>query len=438
MVLNTSDSSSDLLPSVQTDEFLPPITRWLTLGDSFLVVTVGTAILLGTVFKYNVTIKAPATVRPTGETRVVQAATEGTVKSILVRENQSVKQRQVVATLDSSRLQTQRKQLQDNIQAFYKKLEQTSNQLRVIDNQIAAETDFMKRTVISAQADLQRSQRDFKEQQITVNTDVEEAEIALELARVELKQYQRLTHTGAVAKLQIKEKEQAFKAAQIKLKRAKAALNPSVAPVIIAKEQISQQRAKGKSTLATLNKNREDLLQQRVELQNQRSYASRELQQVGIELDKSVLRSPTDGVILNLALRNLGQTVGTGEAIAQVTPAHTPLVIKALVATQDIGKVALGQTVKLQISAYPYPDYGTLEGTVSAIAPDTVAQPQGTITGAATSYYQVTIQPEKSYLVMGDRQYPIQSGMEARADIISRRETVLRFILRKIRLITDF
>jgi HlyD family secretion protein len=37
----------------------------------------------------------------------------------------------------------------------------------------------------------------------------------------------------------------------------------------------------------------------------------------------------------------------------------------------------------------------------------------------------------------GDRQCYIQSGMEAKADIISKEETALQFILRKARLITD-
>ena len=51
--------------------------------------------------------------------------------------------------------------------------------------------------------------------------------------------------------------------------------------------------------------------------------------------------------------------------------------------------------------------------------------------------YDVTIQPESLKLSSSGRECPIQSGMEGRADIISREETVLRFILRKARLLTD-
>ncbi|MBD2003320.1 MULTISPECIES: hypothetical protein [Cyanophyceae] len=93
----------------------------------------------------------------------------------------------------------------------------------------------------------------------------------------------------------------------------------------------------------------------------------------------------------------------------------------------------------MRVSAYPYPDYGTLKGKVSAITPDATA-PQSnetTISGAVLPFYEVTIQPLKTELNKGARQYTLQPGMEMTADIISREETVLTFILRKARLITD-
>ena len=106
----------EFLRPVQSDEFLPPISLWTTLGGLFLVGTVGAAITLAAVIKYNVTVKAPATVRPLGELRIVQAATEGTVTSINVKENQVVKQGEVIATIDNSQLQTKKSQNERNIQ----------------------------------------------------------------------------------------------------------------------------------------------------------------------------------------------------------------------------------------------------------------------------------------------------------------------------------
>ncbi len=175
-----------------------------------------------------------------------------------------------------------------------------------------------------------------------------------------------------------------------------------------------------------------------------------------------MIRAPVDGTILKLDLRNPGQTVRPGEFIAQIAPGDAPLVVKARIAAQDISKVKTCKAekiknceegkVQLRFSAYPYPDYGTLKGAVRAIAPDAITS-QGSGTGASSqdsgtgassqssgtgaSSYEVTIQPERSYLVKGSQQYPIQSGMEVTADIISREETVLTFMLRRARLLTD-
>jgi HlyD family secretion protein len=49
----------------------------------------------------------------------------------------------------------------------------------------------------------------------------------------------------------------------------------------------------------------------------------------------------------------------------------------------------------------------------------------------------VTIEPENLYLQRDLQQYLIQAGMEVVADIISEEESVLTFILRKTRLLTN-
>ncbi|MCC5668648.1 HlyD family secretion protein [Nostoc sp. CHAB 5784] len=60
-------------------------------------------------------MKADATVRPTGEIRLVQAATEGRIKSIKVKENQVVKKGNAIALLDNCQLQSKKRQILGNI-----------------------------------------------------------------------------------------------------------------------------------------------------------------------------------------------------------------------------------------------------------------------------------------------------------------------------------
>ncbi|MHC5720800.1 MAG: HlyD family secretion protein, partial [Nostoc sp.] len=117
----------------------------------------------------------------------------------------------------------------------------------------------------------------------------------VELAKEELKRYKQLGNTGAIAVLEIKEKEQAFKVATARLERAKAGLNPSDANVAIAQERIAQEFTKGQSTLAQLNKDKEEIIRREVEIQNQISSAQQELRQVFTELQKTVIRTSEAG-----------------------------------------------------------------------------------------------------------------------------------------------
>jgi HlyD family type I secretion membrane fusion protein len=435
-MLNTPNA--DQLNLVQSDEFLPIVSHWTTIGGMFLVGIFSAAVALASVLKYNATVKVPATIRPVGELRIAQATTEGIVRSIKVKANQVVRKGEQIASIDNSQLQTRKKQLQGNIQHNHLQFAQIDAQFNALNSQIAAEKILMNRTIAAAKADLVLHQEEYQDKQITTSAQVQAAEASLGLAREEMKRYQQLANTGAIAELQVKEKEQAFKVSEAKLKQAQASLNPSNASVAIATERIAQERARGLATLAALHKERENLLQRQIEIQNSLNRDVKELQQIEIEFGKTFILAPTDGTILKLELRNAGQVVQPGEAIAYIAPMNAPLLIKANLEAKDIDKVKPGQTVQMRVSACPYPDYGTLKGIVNTVAPDALpATGNGAEARASHASYEVTIQPQTRFVGNEDHQCLLQPGMEGTADIISRSETVLKFILIKARLLAD-
>lgn len=245
----------------------------------------------------------------------------------MVKENQLVKKGDAITYIDNSQQKTKKSQTEGNIQNSQRQLSQIAAQLSSLDSERDSESSLMNRTIASAIADLDRNQRDYRERQITTQTQVQEAEADLELAQVELTQYQQLASTGAIAQLQIEEKKQAFIAALARLKRARATLNPSAAPVAIATQRIAQEKARGESTLATLNKQREELIQRQVEIQNQLNRDLKEFQQIENDLIKSVVKASEAGTILKLDLRNPGQVVQPGDAVAQIAPSNASLVL---------------------------------------------------------------------------------------------------------------
>nr|QXY08327.1 hypothetical protein [uncultured Nostoc sp.] len=447
-----------------------------------------TLVLIGSV-KYKVIIKAPATIRPTGELRLVQSPTAGTIKSIAVQVNQVVKTGDIIALMDDQRLQIQKIQLQTNIQQATLQLSSIEAQIRSIDVQITAEKSRSDRSVASIQAELNRKQRDLQDKQITSVTQVKEVEANLKQVQKELQKvqaqlksaqanlksseaslqaaiakkdrYQPLVKNGSISQDQFQEvqlavtqqqqlleaqkasveerqqavlqQQQAVEAAKARLQGAYTTLNPSNADVAISQQRIAAESAIGKVSLEKLNQERQQLIQQKVEIQTQTNHAFAELRQINLDIANIVIRSPVSGIIQELALRNTSQVLSSGDIVAQISPDTSPLIIKALVQTRNIRQVEKGQEVQMRVFACPYTDFGILKGKVSAISPDVIPS----IAKNATANYEVTIQPEKLVLIADDLTCTIQSGMEGRSDIISSQETVLKFLLRKARLMTN-
>lgn len=349
-------SDFDSLQSLQGDEFLPPIHRWMRLGGLFLVGTVGIALLLSVAIEYNVKVKATAQVRPEREVQIAQGSTEGTVKHIEVEQNQVVKEGDAIAYIDSPRLpelQNQQQILKTNLENNRTQIDTFQFRLNGLEQQILQESAFPA------------AARDPNHQ----------IEMAL---------------------------------AQIARSRPERGIE--------------------------LESQRNALLENLETLTRRFNQTDAQLRSVEEELNRIVVRSPIAGKILQLNLRNPGQILQPGEPIVRIVPQDSPLVVKAQIPVQDIGRVEPGQTVQLRVSAYPYPDYGTAMGTLRDISPDALPC-QGNCWGGATAYYEATIVLDDSNPLRKDAQ--LQPGMDAIADIISRKERVATFILRKARLLAD-
>lgn len=426
--LAVKSENVDYLRLSTPNEFLPPIKNWLVMsGLACLGIFVG-AIALASVLKYKVTVKAPAKVRPLGEVRLVQAAADGKIASILVRENQVVSSGQVIAKLDSIIVQSQKRQLLASIEQIEQQLAQLNEQIGSIRAQIKAEQNLQQRTLTSTRVQLKHQQYLYQEQLSTTQAKVAEAEAAVELATEELNRYQELAATGTISQLQLKEKAAVLKSSLAKLQQVKAILNPSQGEINMARERIAQEKARGETILASLNREQQQLIAQKIELANQLNNYREDLKQITNTMENIDIRAPLAGTIQTLNLRNSGQVVRSGDEIATIAPSDSALIIKAFVSSGDIGKIEVGQTTQMRVSACSYSDFGTLEGTVATVSPDTKDLTE------TTASYEISLEPKMLSLKSGNRKCVIRPGMEGRVDIISDEETVLQFLLRKIRL----
>jgi HlyD family secretion protein len=368
---------------------------------------------------------------------------EGPVREILVAQDQRVEEGSVIATVDDSHFRTEQSKFKTAIENAALQVEQLQAQVSALDQQIAAEQNLLERRQSTAQAELRLREREREQLLVTTAADVREAQAEVDLAREELLRFRSLSEQGVISALELREREVKLSSAEAQLSRVEAALNPSEAEIEIASQNIVQQRASGEATLAMLLRERQQLLQRVTEYQTTLGNYEDDLRQIEADISSAVIRAPVSGVIQEFTLRNSGQMVEQGELVARIALADNALEVKAFVAIQDIGDIVVGQTVFMRVSACPYPDYGTLRAMVTAISPDAItSQDPGRIAERGTGFgsmtaYEVTARPETLVLEDDGRSCKIQAGMEGRADIVSREETVLRFLLRKARLITD-
>lgn len=435
------------LDSIRTDEFLPPVGRWVTFGSCFIVLALGGVIASSFVVNYRTAVKAAAIIRPVGEPRLIQAQASGKIIEIVVQNNQQVERDEIIAKIDPSSAEARAIQLMANREQQQRRLAQIAAQMTAMDGQIAAEIAQAERTISALSADYSKVQRESQTQTISAEASVQEAQAQIDLAAQEAESYSQLVDSGAVSRIQLYEKQAALEAAQAKMLGLQAALSPSTGDVQAASERIAQARASGNATLARLQQSKQALVSQGIEIQEQLQTTEQEIAQVNLTLQNAVVRSPISGTLHELSLRNTGQVISPGATIAKVIPSTTPIEIKAMVPAQEINKVKIGFPTQMRVSACPFTEFGSVVGQVKSVSPDTVSPPTAGNIGNTVSkgtpdsaFYSVIIEPDSPILKseIQNRNCTLQPGTQGQVTIISRKETIINFLRRKMGLLTDF
>ncbi|NOT62086.1 MAG: HlyD family efflux transporter periplasmic adaptor subunit [Acidobacteria bacterium] len=161
-----------------------------------------------------------------------------------------------------------------------------------------------------------------------------------------------------------------------------------------------------------------------LEQQNRIARLESEAAAAEISLRQTTVRAPYDGVLTELAVRGPGNVVQAGQQVAALAPAGAQLVIEAQVLNKDMARIAVGLPVKLKFDAFPFQEYGVVNGHILTVAPDAAGE-----SGRGASY-KVTIQPGQA---SSGKTLALRSGMTATAEIITERKTILHLLLEPFR-----
>ncbi|NVJ93912.1 MAG: HlyD family type I secretion periplasmic adaptor subunit [Methylocystaceae bacterium] len=141
---------------------------------------------------------------------------------------------------------------------------------------------------------------------------------------------------------------------------------------------------------------------------------------------RALIKSPIDGVVKNMTYNTIGGVVTGGEPIMEIVPIGENLVIEARLNPIDRGYVEENQDAVVKINTYDFVRYGSLDGKVINVAPDSTTSPEG------ETYFRVIVQTEKTYL--GDKPglYEITPGMEATVDIHTGERSVIEYLIKPV------
>ncbi len=144
-------------------------------------------------------------------------------------------------------------------------------------------------------------------------------------------------------------------------------------------------------------------------------------------LDRTVVRSPVDGVVKTLYVVTIGGVLRPGDEVADIVPGDDRLIIEAQLKTQDIGYVQVGQSALIKLASADAMRFDALEGEVVGVSPDTLTTQDG------VPYYKVRIETEKDHFSGGDLRYSLFPGMQVMASIQTGTRTVMQYLLDPLR-----
>ena len=140
-----------------------------------------------------------------------------------------------------------------------------------------------------------------------------------------------------------------------------------------------------------------------------------------------VIRASRTGKISELNFRNGGEYVRESDLLCTILPEDSPLYMDVTVLNQDVGFLEPGMQVKYKFDAFPFVDYGMLEGKVSAIAPSAVEE------GTGRFVYHIRGNMDKLFFEIKKKRYPVKAGMTATAELVTEKKSLFALLMKKVK-----
>jgi HlyD family secretion protein len=389
--------------------------------------------------RLNVIAVASGKLVPQSYVKVVQPASAGIIKQILVHEGDVVRAGQVLARLDPGMSEVDTRQVGDQLQIARMAVRRIDAELAGVMPAQRPEDSPEVFTQMLAQYQARRqAQTDAVDAQRAVLRKTEQdLQAALEM-QSKLKQtlpiyqdqeraWHQLQKEGFAGRLLAEDRRRQRIEAQQEMKAQAHAIEGYRATILQSRKRMEQ-----------LDSNyRQVLYNERVEVSAQADKLEQDQRKQSLRREFLELKAPQNGTVKDLATHTEGAVLTPGSVLLTIVPEDEPLRAEVWITNLDRGFVHAGQVVKVKVAPYPFQKYGMVEGVVTHVGADSTEQPANESGADAKAppmhRFRSLVELKSQYLDAAGVKHRLSPGMQVDAEIKLGDRTVLEYVLSPVR-----
>ncbi|WP_347258167.1 HlyD family type I secretion periplasmic adaptor subunit [Methylocaldum sp.] len=345
---------------------------------------------------------APGVITVENYRKTVQHLEGGIIKTIRVRDGDSVEKDQVLATLDDTQPRAQLEVLRGQYyiaaarEARLIAQRDGLNEVRYPPNllvhaddpriddaiRIQNHTFTVRKTAHDGEISLYRRQIEQLRAKLKgLQAQITSRDRLVKSFRHELEDFEALLKEGYTEKQKVRELERNL--AQSEGQRGELASELAATELQISETELKilqLQKELQREVAKELGEVQAALFELREKIQSLESTVAR-----------TVVKAPEPGMVLGLSVHTLGGVIQPGGKILDIVPQDERLVVEARLSPQDIDRIQLGQMAEVRFTAFKSRDTPKIEGKLMVVSADRLVDEQ-----TQTSYYlaRVEITPE--------------------------------------------
>jgi hemolysin D len=451
-------SDHEFLPAALEIMEKPPSPglRWLLLSLCGLFTI---ALIWAIMGRVDVVAVASGRVVPSGNVKVIQPIEIGTVRAIHVRNGQQVRAGQLLVELDPTIATADVAQAGQGLLDAQLNAARSAALIAHVEGRragfvspigtppevAATQAQFVRSAIAEYEAQRNTFQRQRAERAADLHAaqaEISSLQQTLPLIDRQLAARQELAEQGHFSRLRLLEYQ------QLRIEHIQK----------IAVQQANAERAN--AAMATLDAEERTLREtfgrtavtELATAQNEASQRIQEVARTDRRAEYQQLRAPVSGTIQQLAISTVGGVVQPAQALMIIVPDDAEVIVEAQILNRDIGFVREGQAVRVKLEAFPFTDYGLIEGVVEQISRDAIDTGQASANpgdlasnggrggGAAGSsegagqglVYAARIRLNRRTILISGREQIIGPGLAVQAEIKTGERRIIQYLLSPI------